>query len=478
MAALVLAVAVAPALAAQEVAGRLLREDGVTPASGVLVRVVRASDGRTVTTVTTSATGEYRAAVGVDSVRLFALRVGMRPVELGALRLRTGERRELAGVLASEVFELPAVRSRARDRCGPREGPEARLAASAFEQARTALELVRAAGGDTTRRARVRTVRTRWSAGEERVLEVRRREVETGRLELAFTPADTLYDSGFVRQARDGTTTYRAPGLDFFIHPRFLEEHCIVLVGSPDGDATRVGIGYRPSRTRRSVVQVEGVLWLQRAGAELERVEFAYAGLPGLETSVRPGGWLEFVALASDRWALVRWEIRMPRVGEALVLSRRRSDDVLFREITEVATTAGEVLEITGATGLDFSAAAIDSVDADGALVLHADHPPPSAAPCEATDGQALLHGRVEILRSGDWAPADGVLSWRRPHDAADRGEVPLAGDGRFRMCGVPTGLPIRIALRTGDGGVAVLMVRVPRERTVGRLVLRFSAEE
>ena len=113
MAALVLAVAVAPALAAQEVAGRLLREDGVTPASGVLVRVVRASDGRTVTTVTTSAAGEYRAAVGVDSVRLFALRVGMRPVELGALRLRTGERRELAGVLASEVFELPAVRSRA-----------------------------------------------------------------------------------------------------------------------------------------------------------------------------------------------------------------------------------------------------------------------------------------------------------------------------------------------------------------------------
>lgn len=97
---------------------------------------------------------------------------------------------------------------------------------------------------------------------------------------FAATPTDTLAVAGYVRRLENGGAVYDAPSADALLDDRFLQTHCFGVVGAPKGHDAWIGIAFTPRATRDGVVDVAGVLWLDRSTAELRRLEFTYANLP------------------------------------------------------------------------------------------------------------------------------------------------------------------------------------------------------
>jgi len=84
-------------------------------------------------------------------------------------------------------------------------------------------------------------------------------------------------------------------------------------------DPALVGLAFEPVRGR-NVPEVTGVLWMDRATAELRRVEYRYVNGPPESNEPEVGGTVEFERLQDGPWIVRRWVIRMP-VAER-VLSR------------------------------------------------------------------------------------------------------------------------------------------------------------
>ena len=103
---------------------------------------------------------------------------------------------------------------------------------------------------------------------------------------------------------------------------------------------------------------VRGVLWLNRADAQLQFIEYGYENLPSGFQSDRVGGRVQFRMLPSGAWIVENWYIRMP-VVESLARwenvgppgpARRQ---VMRREhrLAAVLEEGGEVLVVADPSG-------------------------------------------------------------------------------------------------------------------------------
>lgn len=150
---------------------------------------------------------------------------------------------------------------------------------------------------------------------------------------LAMTPADTLELLGYIRRLSDGSVVYDAPSADALLDDRFLAGHCFGVVRGSAEHRDWVGIAFTPRRKRSGIVDVAGVLWLDRSTAELRRLEFTYSNVPpeshelcmverdgkhGLcqvfaEKGLNrfgSGGHADFVRLASGEWLVGNLTLR------------------------------------------------------------------------------------------------------------------------------------------------------------------------
>ena len=95
----------------------------------------------------------------------------------------------------------------------------------------------------------------------------------------------------------------------------FLSLHCIRTVhpSVETGDSARlIGVGFSPASKRRNVVEVEGVLWLDRSTAELRAMDYHYVNTSKAVEKAEPGGHLAFTRVLAGRWIVEEWWIRVP----------------------------------------------------------------------------------------------------------------------------------------------------------------------
>ena len=114
---------------------------------------------------------------------------------------------------------------------------------------------------------------------------------------------------------RPGGATYYAPDPETLLDSSFAATHCLSMRGSPRGDTTRIGVAFAPPYNRRSLPDIEGVLWLNRNPLSLHSLEFEYRGVPQVVLNMFAGGRLEFKTLSDGIPMISSWQVRSPRLG-------------------------------------------------------------------------------------------------------------------------------------------------------------------
>ena len=126
-------------------------------------------------------------------------------------------------------------------------------------------------------------------------------------------PIGYLASRGFVQATEDNNTVYFAPDAGALLSDPFLDSHCF---GLREGEQGRIGLIFRPLEGRE-VPDIGGVLWVNAATSELERLEFVYLNLIRSREIGEPGGEVAFTRLPDGAWIVRDWRIRMPNLEEA-----------------------------------------------------------------------------------------------------------------------------------------------------------------
>jgi hypothetical protein len=126
---------------------------------------------------------------------------------------------------------------------------------------------------------------------------------------------DSLAKTGFARAEGD-SSVYFAPDARTLTSEVFTQTHCL----RPIRDATKptqIGLAFEPVAHSR-LVDVSGVLWLDRASGELRDLDYSYEFPNGVRTysgarsSESATGHIEYMRLDAGGWIVNRWLIRVP----------------------------------------------------------------------------------------------------------------------------------------------------------------------
>jgi hypothetical protein len=322
---------------AQFVAGDFV---GVDSAAVPAARVtLHAPDGRVVSSALTDERGRYQLrapAPGTYVVR--GERIGYQLTESAPIALGEGETVTQRLVSTATRVLLDALAVEAGSRCAGH-GTTAETA-TVWEEVRKALGAVQA---NERRQARFTVERFhREIEPTSGALRREERSTHTGTSEKPFTPADLarLSANGYIEPAGD-TLVYHAPDADVLLSDAFLAEHCFRLQTAPAG---LIGLAFEPVRGRR-VPDVEGVLWVDRASAELRGLEWTYTRAPIPGPRGVPGGRMDFVRLSDGRWITSAWVLRMPEEGRAQAAAYGTGQR---RQIVTIREMGGSVRGVSG----------------------------------------------------------------------------------------------------------------------------------
>ena len=280
---------------------------------GVLVSLVD-ERGMPVSTVFTDEDGVFEvSAPGAGRFAIEAKRIGVRQLRGAPFTLGAGESRRENIILDPVVSKLASVRVSGESKCVSRPKDDSSTAAL-WEDARAALTATiltarRPLSGTTTRFVRELAPET------DRVLRDERHNSH-GAVSRPFVsiPVAQLSREGYVVRREDGSTDFYAPDAEALLSEAFLDDHCFRFVAGHDDQPGMVGLGFEPVRGRR-VPDIQGVLWLDAATAELDRIEFTYVALPNEDLRGKFGGEVHFARIPTGRWIVDSWIIRMPVVG-------------------------------------------------------------------------------------------------------------------------------------------------------------------
>ena len=312
---------------AQAIAGKVLGKIDGAPVVGAIVTLLD-SAGRSITTKLAEDGGSFDfAAPHAGTYAIRVERVGFRSTTTSPFLVRQGATADVPITIVSDGVSLRAVKVSADRRCVVR--PQEGLAtAELWNEARKALnatQLTQMAQAAARARRNPHRFAVRWRKFERdlepRSLAVRSEEsVEMeGEAVTPFVSADpeVLARSGYVDGEIARGTTFFAPDAAVLLSDRFLDTHCFRIQAPEKGRRDDlIGLAFEPlsltSEGSQRRVEVNGVLWLDRASAELRYLEYGYVNLPFDADANRAGGRLEFRPLPDGRWIVWRWYIRTP----------------------------------------------------------------------------------------------------------------------------------------------------------------------
>ena len=295
-------------LPAQRVHGTLRDTASAQPVLGAVLTLLD-SAGRVLARTISDEHGQYSLPTGVGRRRVRAMRIGFQPLEVAVAR-------EDDVTLDIAMTRIPAllssVKVSGRPLC-PGSGDQG-LAFSLWEQARAAL--LASVVAREAKPAAVRTLRydRTLNPNDDRVRTQTQSRLEgkSSRPFLAFAEPSVFARAGYMKEDRGGRTYY-APDADVLLDESFAVTHCFTLTIDREHPA-QVGIAFTPAggRGRDTLVDVNGVLWLDRDHPELRSLEFEYTGLEPVASTVNTGGILSFRTMSNGIVMIDWWSLRLP----------------------------------------------------------------------------------------------------------------------------------------------------------------------
>jgi len=331
------------ALAAQSVVGRVTEGGSDRPVTGAMVRLYT-SEGPTGTRYLTAQDGRFRLALpGPGRYELEVERIGFRATRAGPVETAGEASIRLDVPVANEPVRLEGLDvAGARLRCS-REGEED-ATHLLWSEARKALEAAiwtRREAGLQLELERVQ--RSLDARGRTVVDEHRRQERAAGGNPVRRLAPEELARGGFVRE-EDDLAVYYGPDADVLLSDAFLATHCFQVVEGPEDRPSWIGLAFEPVQDR-DTTDIRGVLFLDRATARLERVDFSYSGLrtsPGRELA---RGQVRFLQLADGRWVVRDWHIQAPVLERTVGSGGRLRGEARVGSVQE---SRSRVLSVTG----------------------------------------------------------------------------------------------------------------------------------
>lgn len=341
----------------QQVSGVVQVNNTAVPSSETSVALIDSAGAVAAITITSSNGGFTLRAPGAGTYRIRARRIGFLPDSSKFLTLTAGQRLQHIS-LSLNAFPVQLVRVSVEEarRCviAPQAGATVfRL----WQEAQSALTAAAATSDD----ARTGFVLHRF----ERKLDPRTGKIEESRSwnsrattsePYASVRAESLEAHGFV-VPEGKMLVYYAPDARTLISDAFARTHCFRPI--EDGlHPALIGLSFAPTQQRlrdRSVRDILGTLWFDRATFDLRTLDFEYRDDPTTEGDDNPSasGRLEYARLPNERWIVNHWVIHMPVVAfvtavtapnglatdaGSITLSRRR-----VRQVTSIWEAGGDV---------------------------------------------------------------------------------------------------------------------------------------
>ena len=354
----VLAVTWACPLTGQAVVGVVTDAGNGQPVVGAMVRATKS--GATVgPRYLTAADGRFQLTLAPGAYDLDVDRIGFSSVRAGPVEV------PVEGVVTFDLSIDPApIRlaglavQGARRRCDADFSGGGRTQVI-WDQARKAL----AAASWTEREARLTfeiARRVRRLDIDGRIVRDESRQVARGsggNSVRTLTPED-LVAGGYVRD-EDGYLYYYGPDASVLLSEPFLSTHCFAVA---EGDADRpelVGLSFEPV-DGRDTTDISGTIWMDESTLRLDRVEFAYTGMPDAPGRHLARGEVSFLELPDGRWIVRDWFIHAPllEVRRAVGAGGSLRDRLM---VTGVQELGSEVLRVDGPDGLLWERSAVET---------------------------------------------------------------------------------------------------------------------
>jgi hypothetical protein len=238
-------------------------------------------------------------------------RIGFASTTAGPVDLEGGQARSFDVDVATSPIRLEGLQVRgAKRRCNLEDDPGGETQIL-WSEVRKALDAEQWTQGKAGLAFELEQRTVTLDASGRRVLDDQRRTTTAfgGNSMRTLSPAE-LAGKGYVRDTKNATAYY-GPDAEVLLSDAFLATHCFSVVEGPRDEPGLVGLAFEPVPGRH-VPDIQGVLWLERATARLERLEFEYSGLGRRPGHEQARGALHFTQLSDGRWMVRDWSIRVP----------------------------------------------------------------------------------------------------------------------------------------------------------------------
>ncbi|MEO8337648.1 MAG: carboxypeptidase-like regulatory domain-containing protein [bacterium] len=308
--ALVLVVFNAVNALAQRMSGTVRDSLSDTPVGGAVVWLSD-SAGATIARTIGDASGSFTLMRARGATRMHVVRIGYRPQDTS---VPGGDSAIVIRLEAIPAF-LTAVTASDHRMCpGDRSSLEG---FELWEQARAALLASVVAREASPPRIRlISFTRTRDPIFNKVKQEhTNMKEMLVERSYVAARPAWAFAYQGYMREEGAGDRVYYAPDNETLLDPTFAGTHCLQMARNDKRHSDQVGIAFEPvdDPERDTLVDVSGVLWLDRQTPALRSLEFRYTNL---EPEAREsGGEIFFRIMPNGASMIERWMIHTTMIA-------------------------------------------------------------------------------------------------------------------------------------------------------------------
>jgi protocatechuate 3,4-dioxygenase beta subunit len=449
--ALALTTAALQPTAAQRVRGTVRDSASARPIPGAVVWIADSAGGFLARAVG-GADGSFAVPRFAGSATLHVLRIGFHPA---VIPIRDVSPDSVLDVrLGSFVLALDAVASSGRRVCPGEKGTSGAL--DLWEQARAALMASVVARDANPPELSLRSFTRTYDPFRNQLQEqiVRSKDLTGDHSYVAARPAWAFATEGYMREDRGGERTYYAPDDAVLLDSSFAETHCLHVVPGERDHAQDVGIGFDPvsERSRDTLVDVRGVLWIDATRHELRSLEFQYTGLE--QPARTSGGDIKFEVMPSGAPMITRWSIRSAVLAVEApitpVIVQRRAPDRRDRNDVRVLSWREEGGVVATATWPDGRTWRGTLRTIAGKLVGEL--------------GRPVADARVWLWNAPDTVTSDSTGAYAFT-DVLPGVYLVYAADSALARVGLPQGRRI-VDVRDNDHRDAAVLV-VPRRYTV-----------
>lgn len=387
-------------LPAQQLRGVIRDSLRALPVSGAVVSwldSVGAPGKRTIS----DGQGRFRLGLTREARRVQVLRIGFRPRDLAIPSADADGNVSIDVALVAVPAMLESVDVSAASRC-PRRA-DGGQALALWEQARAGLLAAVVAREASPADVMLLRYDKTFDVRGERVV---RQEVasHTGVSSRPFSssvPAAVFATRGYMVESRAGRV-YDGPDADVLLDESFADTHCFHVEQGDDRHRGQIGVGFDPMPGRGSVVDVKGVMWLDRAAPALRSVAFEYTALEPAIIRAGAGGSMSFHAMSNGVVFVDQWSIRAAILDRTPAASHAPLRYPGGSVIAKIHETGGEVARAVWPDGIKYEAS-LGSVR--GRLVM-----PGTKRPAAGALAWLVATGDSAVADSAGAFVIDGVL--------------------------------------------------------------------